>query len=146
MQLRHNVRNCPSALKIPSRTVTRYFKERSRQCLRQYRFPLFRPPKTGRRFVKASTSVMPSDQTSAAGEISLPAISGALYTPGFPRTTPRFVNPAAPVAWDFQLMLDAHDVCGFDVTVHETLAVNLGKGGRCERICDRFSSAYSITT
>jgi hypothetical protein len=89
---------------------------------------------------------MPSDQTSAAGEVSLPAISGALYTPGFPRTTPRVVNPAEPVASDFQLMLNANDVCGFDVTVHETLAVNLGKGGRCERICDRFSSAYSITT
>ena len=114
-QPRRNFSNCPSALRIASQTVPRDLKKWSRN--RSAGPGPLASPSTGQTLRKGSTSVAPSDQTSAAGEAPLVANSGGSWTPRSPAPVP--ICSGSPVGRNFQLITDAHDIRGFQVTMRE---------------------------
>ena len=105
-------------------------------------------------WVRASTRRMPSDQISAAGA----TYDGA----GLRRVVDAACTRApAEVRREFHLVIDNHNVGWPEMTVRKTAVVKIGEGaqngaehfpdfpgreGRSGRICERVSSAYSVTT
>jgi hypothetical protein len=107
--------------------MTRQLTELNRQRPRQYYFPLSRTLPNRKTLCQGFDKRHAKRPNIGGGRDVSPYHLGCVIGARLSRTVPELLHRVDPVSRDLELVLDAEDVCGFNVTMHEALAMNIGK-------------------